>query len=325
MDALVAAAKKEGSVLLYTTTAADKIASWIQPFEDKYGISVKYYRAASNALFSKFSQEETAGKHLADLVGLSVPTEINDAISKGWTQKYIPQGANAFPPEFVVQNTAYPLYLIAHGFGWNTTEVTPDQAKALTDDGYQALLDPSLKGKIALVGPVGGGQEAAYWDIVNNPNLGWDYLQKLAAQNPVIISSAITMTTGLTSGEYAVGFPSSDTSIWPAVQKGAPLEFAYSNPSVTSEEQVFISSQAPHPNAAKLFLEWTTSLEGQTELGDASSGVMARTDWVDNREITKQPWYKAPVKLDNSWATDPKFIAGIDDVVKQWNKVFGQS
>lgn len=324
MNELIAAAKKEGSVLIYTLTSADKLPVWVKPFEEKYGISVKYYRAASNALFNRFAQEETAGKHLADIVGLSTPLLITRAISKGWGAKYTPQTAEKFPSSFVLQDIAYPLYLIAHGFGWNTTKVTPRQKQQLMEDGYQALLDPSLKGNVALVGLVGGGQEASYYEIVNDPNLGWSYLEKLAAQKPVVINSALTMTTGLTSGEYAVGFPSSDTSIWPAIQEGAPLEFSYSNPSVTSLEQIFISSNAPHPNAARLFMEWATSLEGQSGLGRISGGIMAHTDWKDDRAITKEKFYRAPARLDNAWSTDPKFESSIAGIVKRWNSLFGQ-
>jgi iron(III) transport system substrate-binding protein len=324
MNELIAAAKKEGTVLLYTIIAADKLPAWVKPFEEKYGINVKSYRAASNALYSRFSQEESAGRHLADLIGLSEPLLIAKAIRQDLAAKYIIRDADKFPPVYVLQGIAYPLYLIAHGFAWNTAKITPQQKQQLMENGFQALLDPSLKGSIALVGPVGGGQEASYYEIVRDPNLGWAYLEKLAAQRPTIINSAITMTTGLSSGEYTVGFPSSDTSIWPALAQGAPVEFAYSDPSVTSEEQIFISKNAPHPNAARLFMEWATSLEGQTGLGHISSGIMARTDWKDDRPIAKQKFYRPPAKLDNAWSSDPKFATDIEGIIKRWESLFGQ-
>ena len=325
MDALIAAAKKEGSITFYGTPEEAKVTAWVKDFTDQYGITVNIYRAPSVDVYQRFSQEESAGRHEADLVTLSVPNYITDATNKGWALDYTPQTADTFKKDFVGEGRAFPLYVTTHAIAWNTDKVSSADSKAIIKDPYKAMLDPKYKGHIALVtAAAGGGQMSTYYNIVNNPDLGQDYLEKLAKQDPIVVTSAVTMASDLAAGEYWIAFPSSDTTVWPQIQDGAPLEFSYTPNADSSTHQMFISANAPHPNAARLFMEWATSAKAQTSIANISGGAVATSLWKDDRELIKEPWYKAPDQLSMEWATDPGFTNGVEELTNNWLTTFGQ-
>jgi ABC-type uncharacterized transport system YnjBCD substrate-binding protein len=90
MDDLVAKAKQEGSVLVYGAPSQDKFAEWAKGFEDKYGITVQYYRAPTNQVYQRFTQEQQVGRNQADAMAVSDINLYTDGISKGYFAQYTP-------------------------------------------------------------------------------------------------------------------------------------------------------------------------------------------------------------------------------------------
>ena len=73
MERIAAAAKKEGTLTLYTTIAEKDLPAVVKPFEDKYGIKVTIWRAGTDKVLQRTIQEERAGRHDVDVVHFGSP------------------------------------------------------------------------------------------------------------------------------------------------------------------------------------------------------------------------------------------------------------
>jgi iron(III) transport system substrate-binding protein len=329
MSTLVAKAKQEGTLLVYCTASQDKMTAWTKAFTAKYGIKVQIYRAPGGPLYQRFSQEEEVGKGQADVIQNSDLSTVQDAVSKGWIAQFTPSTASEFDKSVVVPGKAYPMYTSASGVGWNTKLVPQDlQTKLDGPDALNALLDPRLKGKIAIVSVTAGGPELANAaNLVYNEEskYGWSYLQKLAKQDPVVVDSTTTLVQDIVSGDYLATPDGYDSVFAAQAINGAPIAF---RPEATaSSAEFYLSSvqQAPHPYAARLFEEWATTLTAQDSLAKISQGLVFYNGWKDDRSVTKESWYVAPQTLWNGWATDPRLQGSqLKAFYAKWQSILGK-
>jgi len=134
---------------------------------------------------------------------------------------------------------------------------------------YQDLLDPQWKGKMAwnpssIAGPIGfvGNMLTSMGD-----ERGMDYLRALAAQRIVNVeASARAILDQVIAGKYAIGLMSFNHHTVISAQKGAPSDWLKLEPVAVAFDAVGILKDAPHPNAARLLIEFLTSEDGQTVL-----------------------------------------------------------
>jgi ABC-type Fe3+ transport system substrate-binding protein len=326
---LVSAAKKEGSLLFYCTASQDKMAAWVKGFTAKYGIKVQIYRAPTNPLYQRFSQEEQIGKNQADVIQVSDLNTVNSAVAKGYIAQYTPATAGQFPADAVVASRAYPMYTTLSAVGWNTKVVPQDlQAKLDSGDPLAALLDPRLKGKITVADVTAGGPElASDSNIVYNlqNQYGWDYLKKLAQQKPTVLGSTTDIIDRVVSGDYWATLDGYSSVFAPQAVGGAPVAFRSLPTSSSSLFYLSAVAQAPHPYAARLFDEWATGLEAQTSLANVTQADVLIKGWKDTRKVASQPWYRKPTTLWSGWATDPRLKGDqLTAFYKQWQGLFGK-
>lgn len=299
LDQLVAAAKKEGGLSLYGATTEKSTKAWVKHFEDKYDIPVKLYRDGSTTLYQKWAQEVSGGVDNADVLIQNVYQLMEDADEKGWISDYRVQNYDAYdfdtvlPGDSDLHGSVYTLHQSIGAVAWNTEVTTPKQQELLREDPVAALTDPSLKGKIAL-GDTGGATTAGnYANVILNQDYGWKWLDGVAANDPALFESQIPIAEQLVKGEYAVTF-GTDTLYNDYISKGAPIEYTYPKPTNSALWMVALPTKSPHPNAARLFLEWATSDEGHDLMARYGGGTGTRTGWKDDREIAKESWYEAP-------------------------------
>jgi len=327
MEQLAAKAKEEGALLIYGAPAADKMAEWFAGFEEKYGIPVQYYRAPTNQIYQRYSQEQSVGRKMADGVIFSVYEVVQDANSKGWIAEYTPQTADKFPEEAVIPGRAYPAYLTVQSIGWNTSLVPEDLQKALTEDPLQALLDPRLKDKIAIVSVTAGGAQiagSANLALHQAEQYGWEYLEKLAGQNPVVINTSPALLEAIIAGDYWATFDGYDSIFAPAIVEGAPLAFAPPKIAAATEFYMSVAANAAHPYASRLLMEWMTSEEAQNSLANISQAAVTIEGWQDEREIAKQPWFRKAEQLWFGAATDPQLQGeNLKAFYERWQSIFG--
>ncbi|TKT69799.1 extracellular solute-binding protein [Aquamicrobium sp. LC103] len=328
IEALAELAKAEGNLLVYGAPSQDKFEVWVRDFEQQYGIDVQYYRGPTNTIFQRFVQEQRSGRNQADIVALSDLTVIETGEEAGYIASYTPQNAALFPENMRKDAIAYPLFLTVSTVGWNTRVVPEDLQKALFEDPLAALLDPRLKGKIAVVDVTAGGpQLATSANLVYNleDQYGWEYLEKLAAQDPAIIRTSPVVLDGVIAGDY---WATTDayTSLFAAqAVNGAPIAFQAPDTAAASIFYTSVAENAPNPHAARLFTEWATSLEAQNSLAEITEGDVVIEGWEDRRKVSRFDWYRPASTLYVEWQSDERFRdEELRSFYARWAEVYGQ-
>ncbi|MFI0485431.1 ABC transporter substrate-binding protein [Actinomadura sp. 9N215] len=324
MDALARKAKEEGRLLLYTAPRQDVMLKWVKPFEEKYGVKVQVYRAASNQVYQRLGQEEMTKRVKADLTIYSGRADFEDAVKKGWYDRYRPATAARFPAGNVIPDRAYPVYATAGAVAWNTKAVPADLQAKLRSDPFNALLDPRLKGKIVADNPLAGGTALLNFALpaVHDARFGWPYLEKLAEQRPALVVGVGSITDSLIQGTYSASFFGTESLFADKVLDGAPVQWAYPKPTYASQFYMAIAHRSPHPYAARLFMEWATSDEAQRSISTVSNGISLLQGWQDERKFTEFKWYRPPNGL---WYgdIDPKLRGQqLEDFKAKWKSIF---
>lgn len=301
MEELVKKAQAEGELSLYAGTTESATAAWAKAFTEKYGIEVKLYRDGSSTLYQKWAQETQGGVDNADILIQNVVQLWEEAANEGWIADYKTQNYAGFDyddvmPQEDLVGKVYPLHQSIGAVVWNTDVVTPEQQRLLEDDPVAALADPAFEGQIAL-GDVGGATNVGnYANVIyqQSDKYGWDWLEDVAANDPALFESQVPLAEQLVKGEYAVTF-ATDTLYNSYIEQGAAIEYKFPEPTASSLWMIGLSAKAPHPYAARLFMEWATSPEGHDLMADLGTGTGTRTGWKeDARVVFEEPWYEKP-------------------------------
>ena len=138
-------------------------------------------------------------------------------------------------------------------------------------EGYEDLLNPALKGKIATADP--SKSSSSYEHLVNmlyamgngNPDKGWDYVAKLCSNlDGKLLSGSSAVYKGVADGEYTVGLTFEEGGA-KYVADGAPVKLVYMKEGVISKpDGIYIIKNAKHMENAKKFIDFITSKEAQT-------------------------------------------------------------
>ena len=267
-EALIAAAKKEGSVMWYTTLIADMMARpAAAAFEKKYGIKVDFFRGDSSDLITRLDVEAKANKIQADLYdGTSGALTLKKA---GFTQQWLPDIAARYPKQYVDPEGAWiaaSLYIETMGF--NTDLLKKDDLPKSYDD----LLAPKWKNKLVMSGSVSAPGSGGFTGLVLTSmghDKGLDYLRRLAGQNIAIVkASARVVLDQVIAGEYPLSLQILNHHVAYSSKRGAPVGWSPLNPSMAAM-LVVGALKGPHPNAGRLLVDWLVSDEGQSVFRDA--------------------------------------------------------
>jgi iron(III) transport system substrate-binding protein len=263
---LLAAAKKEGKVVWYTSLAIPSSTAISHYFQNKYkGIEVEVHRNGSQRVLQRFMQEASAGLKNGDIVHTSDAGHFELLKDKGMLFKFTPQAVTAFPDGFKDKAGFYygmraTLSVIAH----NPKIVAEKDAPQTWKD----LLNPKWSGKMVTAHPGYSGIIMTHVLALVNV-YGWDYFRDLAKNKLHIVQSANDPAGVVASGERPVGVNGAEYFYYKTLKQGNPIKIIYPKegvPLVVSP--VAIAKDAPHPNAAKLFTEFIFSKESQQLLAD---------------------------------------------------------
>jgi ABC-type Fe3+ transport system substrate-binding protein len=266
--ALVAAAKKEGQVLIYTTLIVDQIVRpLIKAFQSQApGIDVKFVRADSTALVVRLTNEARANRTQADIwhlvdgvgplieAGIAAPLDLPSA--KGLPAIYADPNRRWVATNFAVRSLAY-----------NTTLIPPAQAPR----SYADLIDPRFKGKFAWNPNSVSGAYGFIGTVLKHMSeeKGVAYLRELAKQQVTPVPMAIrAVLDRVIGGEYAMGLEMNGTHAAISAAMGAPVAWVPLDPVSMTLQAAGITAKAPHPNAARLFLDFMISRAGQEVFRD---------------------------------------------------------
>jgi iron(III) transport system substrate-binding protein len=260
--ALIAAAKKEGKVVHYTSVDLPLAERVAKAFEAKYpGIAVRVERTGAERVFTRIAQEQSSHIYACDVVQSSDAAHFVVWKREGILAPYVPEDvAKHFPSQHKDPDglfASYRVYLCC--MGYNT-----DQVKAAdAPQSFADILDPKWKGKIVKAHPGYSGTilTATYQTA---RDIGWGYFEKLAKQNVLQVQSASDPPKKLALGERAIMADGIEYGIFQAKEKGQPLEALYpkeGTPLIIGPNGVLKS--APNPNAARLLQSFMMSAECQ--------------------------------------------------------------
>ncbi|MDE3113603.1 MAG: extracellular solute-binding protein [Chloroflexota bacterium] len=258
--ATLAKAKQEGKVVFYTSLQTDDADPLVKAFMKAYPeIKVDLNRKSSSKILTQFMTEAKAGKVLADVLETG-GLDLAEPYDKGLTLAFDPPAAKDIPKEYHQLNGSFVgARLALSTFGWNTSQVKAGQEPKTWED----ILDPAWKGKILI--------EASDWDVMQGlAKNKWggdqakttDYFTKLAANKPQLIDGHTEMLAALVAGQGAIGWGlRGDTMQEQIESKKIPGGWSKGEIMLRLQGAV-ISKDAPHPNAAKVFVNWYVSKDG---------------------------------------------------------------
>ncbi|MCP3369572.1 ABC transporter substrate-binding protein [Bradyrhizobium cajani] len=272
--ALVAAAKAEGKLTFYTSfLGAPFHLVAIKSFEKKYGIPVEMLDVRASELRERLRTEQAAGRFIGDVIQNGAATMIRSQ-RDGELQ---PHGGIAntsrLSPRQAATDVVVPSYILAYGILVNTTQVKPaDEPKSWKD-----LLDPRWKGKIQSddMRALGGGQ--VMFSVLQDA-FGRDYHEKLAAQQPIFSRDVGNDERRVARGEFPMRIPQlfSNTT----VLKGLPVKLIIPQEGVPYIRfDMALLRNAPHPNAARLFINHY--LSDEVQLIYANAGLIPVVDQLE--------------------------------------------
>jgi len=266
-DAAVEAARKEGKVVWYTSLALPSAEKVARLFEEKYpGIKVEVHRTGSQRILQRVMQELSANIRNADVVHTSDAGHFVLLKDRKLLMRHTPPGVERFPPGFRDRDGYhFGLRATVNVIAYNTRAVSAAEAPKTWKD----LLDPRWRGKLVTAHPGYSGVVATHVLALVHLH-GWDYFKQLAQNRVMLVQSAVDPAGVVASGERPVAVNGGDYTFYQSKKKGSPIEIVYPKegvPLVVSPTA--ITSFAPHPNAARLFTDFTFTREVQQVLADS--------------------------------------------------------
>jgi len=265
---LVEAAKKEGKVVWYTSLVLPSAEKVAKLFETAYpGVKVEVHRTGSQRILQRVMQELTANIKIVDVIHTSDAGHFVLLKEKKLLTRYTPAGVDKFPAGFKDRDGFYyGLRATVNAIVYNTKAVSAADAPKTWKD----LLDPKWRGKMVTAHPGYSGVISTHVLALLQTQGGWDYFKALAENKLMIVQSANDPATTVASGERVVAVNGGEYSAYQLKKKGNPVEIVYPKegvPLVVSPTA--IASFAPHPNAAKLFTDFTFTRECQQVMADS--------------------------------------------------------
>jgi len=288
----VAAAEKEGQVTIYGPPGIN-YQNAIGAFQDAFPkIKLVYVPGSGTNNAQRLLAERRAGKYLADVFiggsgtlvevlfegGLLEPSppalllpEVKDQ-SLWFNKKHMYADAKG-QYVFMMQgnvNTAMAAY--------NTKLIKPDGIKS-----YWDVLNPKWKGKIVAYDPRARGHVQTIRGVYHNPKLGGEFIRRLFSEMDVTVGrDQRLMIDWLAQGKFLLYLFPTANDVEDAKRKGLPVDVIDAPDDESHMSGGFghiaLLNKAPHPNAAKVFLNWLLSKEGQLKWQEKTDNNSLRTD-----------------------------------------------
>jgi len=272
------AAKKERQVVL---AAGSDFPATFAEFQKKYPeIKVVFVPGRTGELANRIMAERRAGKYLVDLYIIGATTMYNvlykakalDPIKPALILPEVVDESNWWRGKHVYLDEEDQYIFAFNGavrswFAYNTKLVNPNEIRS-----YWDLLNPKWKGKIVGLDPTSSGAGSPLRFLYYHPELGPEFIRRLLTETDITVSRDMRQITDwLATGKFAISVLTavSRTGLDEAKKQGLPIDWF--GPKTFKEGAVVNSAsgnvgflnRAPHPNAAKIALNWLLSRETQ--------------------------------------------------------------
>ncbi len=316
LAAVETAARKEGTVTWYIAQLDTETAEAAgRAFNKRYpDIKVQVIRTTGQVAYQRLSEDLKNGARQCDVFSTTDIAQMPMLKARNALAQYVPENAAGIAPGLQGLSDPgyyYPTNATVALIIYNTKKVKPEDApKSWTD-----LLDSKWKNQSAFGHPAFSGCTGV-WVVNLRKHYGWEYFEKLAKNNPQIGRSGNDAITLLNSGERSVALgPLASTLL--GAQAGNPLAIQYPTDGVTvCNSPSAVVKDAPHPNAARLLMDWLLSQEFAQFCAD---------NWVDpvRTDVKTKPGIKSLSDVKVMQVTMDEIGKGIPEVIEQWRDTFG--
>jgi iron(III) transport system substrate-binding protein len=301
MERLVAGAKKEGTLTLYTSIAASDVALMTREFERRYGVKVIVWRAANDKVLQRVTAELAARRNDVDAVQIA-SLELEALARENALQEVrSPQFANLIPGAVPAHRKWAGHYLNVWVQAYNTQKVrASDLPKSYAD-----LLDPRWKGQLGIEAK----NEEWFYSVVEGmgEKAGLKFFHDLVATNGISVRAGHSLLNNLVaSGEVPLALTVYNYMPEQAKAKGAPIDWFVIEPAIARTNGIAVARQAPHPHAATLFHEFILSEETQR--------MLSNSGYVPTNRNVESPMKNVQLKL-----VDPDQVLSAGD---KWSRTF---
>lgn len=314
--ALQAAARHEGSVTWYITHYSGELAQEAaRHFTAKHpGVRVNVVRTTAQIAYARLTQDIKAGVANCDVFSSTDISHYIELKTKGLLARFTPEDAGRLSPEFLKFSDPGLYYPTSAGMvliAYNTKLVPPGQAPRNWTD----FLDPKWRGKISLGHPGFSGYVGT-WVIAMRNLYGWDFFKKLEKNKPLIGRSINDTVTMLNSGEREIAAGPDQTTVESAAH-GNPLAIVYpTDGAVLMVSPSAIMKNAPHPNAARLFMDYLMS-------ADYSRVLVANLALPMRPDVAPPKGMRPLSEIKLIRPTDAEIVSDMPKVIESWRDLFG--
>jgi len=332
-QALIAAARQEGKLVLASSPTPETRRKLPAAFKERFGIEVEYLGGRSSDLQTRLRGERSSGVYTVDVIVGGADTSAS-MYREGWFAPIRPLLVvpevqdptvfrnNRLPFLDPDEQTMFELETSVSGAWVVNPELVSESELRTLDD----LLNPKWKGKISVEDPTvpGQGQNAAVYVYLRK---GEDFFTRLFVdQQPAISRDDRQMQDWLARGTYPISLGLSPTDVDAMLEQGLPAQIVVPPDAVGYVLGGFsimaTFDTVPHPNAAKLFVNWMASPEGVAVHAEAEEQMPQRKDvphpWVRDYQVPKEG-------VDYINLYDYRFIAGPKaDINRRIREIMGQ-
>ncbi|MGH7827948.1 MAG: ABC transporter substrate-binding protein [Candidatus Binatia bacterium] len=288
---LIEGAKKEGELVLYASMNLEEANIIINKFAEKYPfLKVNLNRTGSEKLLSKVLTEARAKKNFADVIQ-TVEFSMHTLTKRKILGRYLPAGNSLYPNEFKEEGYWTTAYYNPYVVAYNT-KLVPQERLPKT---YEDLLNPVWKGKMMMEGTK-VDWFAGMLQIMGRER-GLKFMRELAKQQLMLRTGHNLIAQLVAAGEahFDINIPAS--SIDRMKETGAPIDWTALGPAPAIMVGIGIAAQPPHPNAARLYVDFVLSKEGQ-RLMRGFTRLVARSDFAQEQAAATKGMKIVPVNPD---------------------------
>jgi iron(III) transport system substrate-binding protein len=268
-------ARKEGTVVLYTSLAPTESGPLGQAFEKKTGVKVEIFRTISEKVVQRAVTEARAKRFAFDVIETNGPEMEIMAREKLFSEFHSPHLADLPAGAIPAHRQWIPDRVNFFVVAFNTGKVKREEIPR----SYSGFLDPKWKGRIGIEA-TDAEWMATLVKIWGEP-AGMAYFRKLAEMKPDVRKGHVLLAELIAAGEIPVGLTVYNSNAESLKRRGAPIDWLPVEPVVGRPQGIAVGRNAPHPHAALLFVDFVLSPEGQellNSMGRVPVSTKVKTD-----------------------------------------------
>jgi iron(III) transport system substrate-binding protein len=314
----IAKAEQEGEVVYYGHDGEQGIATLLDAFKKDFPkIKTSYVRLQTGALYAKVTAERSAGRFGVDVLQMSDVSPVIDFQKKGGWEQYASPEYGAYRGEYQSTPSGYygvPGVTFA-GISYNRGKIKAEQAPKTWKDILNPAYRDAISAKLAT-----SGMQHAQWYMLRKV-YGNDFWPEFAKQRPKGFDARAQLFDRLAKGDDKICALAEYAGYTLFQEKGADIEFVSPSEGLPAIAiYLGVVNKAPHPEAARLFLDWALSRRGQLVYQNQKillyGSVRADTGPMPTgKRLTDFKLY-----FPTDW-TD--YVASHPVFVKEWNSIMG--